>query len=99
MQPQRRHIVFIENVFDRALRNTGFTVDEFIGTDADHIGIFTKAITLANLQASLVFAAFARFSHDQRHNGDPPVRIVEKIVGIGGGENLDDKADIEFHAC
>jgi len=27
MQPRRRHIVFIENSFDRALRNTGFIVD------------------------------------------------------------------------
>ena len=96
MQPRRWHIVFIENGFDRALRNTGFTVDAFIGMDVDHIGILIKAITWANLQASLVFAAFARFSHDHRHNGDPPVRIVENRVGTGGGENLDDKADIKF---
>ena len=96
MQPRRWHIVFIENGFDGALRNTGFTVDAFIGMDVDHIGILIKAITWANLQASLVFAAFARFSHDHRHNGDPPVRIVENRVGTGGGENLDDKADIKF---
>jgi hypothetical protein len=68
---RRWHIVFIENGFDRALRNTGFTVDAFIGMNVDHIGILIKAITWANLHASLIFAAFARFSHDHRHIGDP----------------------------
>jgi len=53
------------------------TVDAFIGMNVDHIGILIKAITWANLQASLIFAAFARFSHDHRHHGDPSVRIVE----------------------
>ena len=96
MQPRRRHIVFIENGFDRALRNTGFTVNAFIGMDVDHISILIKAIGWANLQASLVFAAFARLSYDHRHIGDPQVRIVENSVGTGGGENLDDKADIKF---
>jgi hypothetical protein len=76
MLPRRWHIVFIEYGFDRALRNTGFTVDAFIGMDVDHLGILIKAITRANLQASLIFAAFAWFSHDHRHNGDPQVRIV-----------------------
>ena len=96
MQPRRWHIVFIENGFDRALRNTGFTVDAFIGMDVDHIGILIKAIGWANLQASLVLAAFAWLSYDHRHIGDPQVRIVENRVGTGGGENLDDKADIKF---
>ncbi len=96
MQPRRWHIVFIENGFDRALRNTGFTVDAFIGMDVDHVGILIKAITWANLQASLVFAAFAWLSYDHRHIGDPQVRIVENRVGTGGGENLDDKADIKI---
>lgn len=96
MQPRRWHIVFIENGFDRALRNTGLAVDAFIGMDVDHVGILVKAIGWANLQASLIFAAFAWFSHDHRHNGDPPVRIVENRVGTEGGENLDDKADIKI---
>lgn len=96
MQPRRWHIVFIENGFDRALRNTGFTVDAFIGMNVDHISILIKAITWANLQASLVFAAFAWLSYDHRHIGDPHVRIVENRVGTGGGENLDDKADIKI---
>lgn len=96
MQPRRRYIVFIKNGFDRALRDTGFTVDAFIGMDVDHFGILIKAIGWANLQASLVFTAFARFSHYHRHNGDPPVRIVDNRVGTGGGENLDDKADIKL---
>lgn len=64
--------------------------------DVDHIGILIKAIGWANLQASLVFAAFAWLSYDHRHIGDPQVRIVENRVGTGGGENLDDKADIKF---
>lgn len=64
--------------------------------DVDHIGILIKAIGWANLQASLVFAAFAWLSYDHRHIGNPHVRIVENRVGTGGGENLDDKADIEF---
>jgi hypothetical protein len=71
MQPRRWHIVFIENGFDRALWNTGFAVDAFIGVDVDHIGILIKAITWANLQTSLVFAAFAWLSYDHRHIGDP----------------------------
>lgn len=71
MQPWRRHIVFIENGFDRALRNAGFTVDAFIGMDVEHIGILIEAIGWANLQARLVFAAFAWLSHDHRHIGDP----------------------------
>lgn len=96
MQPRRWHIVFIENGFDRALRNTGFAVDAFIGMNVDHIGILIKAITWANLQASLVFAAFAWLSYDHRHIGDPQVRIVENRVGTGGGENLDGKADIKI---
>ena len=96
MQPRRRNIVFIENGFDRALRNTGFAVDAFIGMDVDHIGILVKAIGWANLQASLIFAAFAWFSHDHRHNRDPQVRIDGNILGTGGGENLDDKADIKL---
>ena len=64
--------------------------------DVDHISILIKAITWANLQASLIFAAFAWLSYDHRHIGDPQVRIVENRVGTGGGENLDDKADIKF---
>jgi hypothetical protein len=96
MQPRRRHIVFIENGFDRALGNTGFTVNAFIGMDVDHIGILIKTINRANLQASFIFTAFARFSHDHRHNGNPSVRIMENRAGTEGGENLDDKADIEF---
>ncbi len=85
----------MENGFDRALRNTGFTVDAFLRMNVDHVRIFIKALAGANLQASLIFAAFARFSHDHRHNGDPPVRIIGSRVGTGGGENLDDKADIK----
>jgi hypothetical protein len=77
MQPRRRHVVFIENGFDWALWNTGRAVDAFIGINVDPIGILMKTITGANVQASLVFAAFAWFSHDHRHNGDPPIRIVE----------------------
>lgn len=96
MQPRRWHIVFIENGFDRALRNTGFTVDAFIGMNVDHISILIKTIGWANLQASLVFAAFAWLSYDHRHIGDPQVRIVENRVGTGGGENLDDKADTKI---
>ena len=96
MQPRRRHIVLVENGFDRALRNTGFTVDAFIWVDVDHVRVFVKAIAWANLQASLIFAAFARFSHDHRHNRVPPVRIVGNKAGTGGGENLDNKADSEF---
>lgn len=96
MQPRRRHIVFIKNGFDRALRNTGFTVDTFIWVDVDHVRVFVEAIAWANLQASLIFAAFARFSHDHRHNRVPPVRIVGNKAGTGGGENLDNKADSEF---
>jgi hypothetical protein len=67
----------MENGFNRAFRNTGFTVDAFIGMNVDHIRILIKALAWANTQASLIFAAFARFSHDHRHNGDPPVRMVE----------------------
>jgi RNA polymerase sigma factor (sigma-70 family) len=96
MQPRRRHIVFIENGFDGALRNTGFTIDAFIWVDVDHVRVFVKAIAWANLQASLIFAAFARFSHDHRHNRVPPVRIVGNKAGTGGGEKLDNKADSEF---
>lgn len=96
MQPRRWHIVFIENGFDRALKNTGFTVDALIGMNVDHIGILIKALTWANLHASLIFATFARFSHDHRHIGDPQVRIVENRVGTEGGENLDDKTDIKI---
>lgn len=96
MQPRRRHIVFVENSFDGALRNTGFTVDAFIWVDVDHVGVFVEAIAWANLQASFIFAAFAWFSHDHRHNRVPPVRIVGNKTGTGGGENLDNKADSEF---
>ena len=64
--------------------------------DVNHIGVLIKAIAWANLQASFIFAASAWFSHYHRHNGDPPVRIVENRAGSGGGENLDDKADSEF---
>jgi len=96
MQPRRWHIVFIENGFDRALRNTGFTVYAFIWVDVDHVRVFVKAIAWANLQASLIFAAFARFSHDHRHNRVPPVRIVGNKAVTEGGENLDDKADIKI---
>jgi len=85
MPPRRRHIVFVENGFDRALRNAGLTVDAFIGMNVDHFGILIKALTRANLQASLVFAAFARLSYDHRHIGDPQVRIVENRVGTEGG--------------
>ena len=81
MQPRRRYIVFMENSFDRALGNTGFTVDAFIWMDVDHVRVLIKAIAWANLQASLIFAAFAGFSHDHRHNGDPPVRIGEYKTG------------------
>ncbi|MFN9911275.1 MAG: protein kinase domain-containing protein [Pirellulaceae bacterium] len=63
--------------------------------DVDHIGILIKAIGWANLQASLVYAAFAWLSYDHRHIGDSPVIIVRNRVGTGGGENLDDKADIK----
>jgi len=96
MQPRRRHIVFIENGFDGALRNTGFTIDAFIWVDVDHVRVFVEAIAWANLQASLIFAAFARFSHDHRHNRVPPVRIVGNKADTDGGENLDSKADSEF---
>jgi len=71
MQPRRRHIVFVENGLDRALGNTGFAVDAFIGMDVNHIGVSIQAIAGANLQARLIFAAFARFSHDHRHIGAP----------------------------
>ena len=96
MQPRRRHIVFVENSFDGALRNTGFTVDAFIWVDVDHVRVFVKAIAWANLQANPIFAALARFSHDHRHNRVPPVRIVGNKAGTGGGEKLDNKADSEF---
>jgi len=71
MQQLRRHIVFVEYGVDRALGNTSFAVDAFIGMDVNHIGVLIKAIAGANLQAGLIFAAFARFSHDHRHNGVP----------------------------
>lgn len=96
MQPRRRNIVFVENGFDGALRNTGFTVDTFIWMDVDHVRVFVEAIAWANLQASFIFAAFAWFSHDHRHNRVPPVRIVGNKTGTGGGENLDNKADSDF---
>jgi RNA polymerase sigma factor (sigma-70 family) len=86
----------MENGFDRALRNTGFTVYTLIWMDIDHVCVLIKALAGANFQASLVFAAFAWFSYDYRHNGDPPVRIVVNKAGTGGGENLDNKADNEF---
>lgn len=86
----------MENCFNRALRNTGFTVDALVGMNVDHFGILIKALTWANLQASLVFAAFARFSHDHRHNRVPSVRIVGNKTGTEGGKKLDDKADIKF---
>ena len=76
MQPRFRYIVFVKNGFDRALRNTGATVDAFIWVDVDHVAVLIKAIGWANLQASLIFTAFAWFSHDHRHNGNPLVRIV-----------------------
>jgi DNA-directed RNA polymerase specialized sigma24 family protein len=95
-QPRRRHLVFIENGFDRALRNTGFTVDTFNWVDVDHVRVLVEAIAWANLQASFIFAAFARFSHDHRHNRVPPVRIGENKAGTDGGENLDNKADSEL---
>src|SRR5690606_9529363 len=41
-------------------------------------------------------AAFAGFSHDYRHNGDPPVKMLGIRAGTGGGENLDHKADIKL---
>jgi hypothetical protein len=44
MQPRRRHIVFIKHGFDRALRNTGFTVDTFIWVD----GLGPPGATLSN---------------------------------------------------
>ena len=96
MQPWRRHIVYMENGFDGTLRYAGFTVDAFIWMDVDHICVLIKAFTWANFQAGLIFAASAWFSHDYRHNGDPPVRIVRNKAGTGGGENLDNKADNEF---
>jgi hypothetical protein len=71
----------MENSFDRALRNAGFTVDALIGMNVDHIGILIKALTWANLQTSLVFAAIAWLCYDHRHIGDPQVRIVEKQSG------------------
>jgi eukaryotic-like serine/threonine-protein kinase len=96
MFPRRRHIVFKENGFDRAFRNTGFTVNAFIGMDVDHVCVLIETITWTNLQASLILAAFAWFSHDHRHNGDSPVRIVRNKTGTGGGEDLDNKADSQF---
>lgn len=86
----------MENGFDRALGNTGFAVDTFIWVDVDHVCVLIKAFTWANFQASLVFAAFAWFGHNYRHDGDPPVRIVGNKAGTGGGENLNNKADNEF---
>ncbi len=42
MQPRCRHIVVIENGFNRALGNAGLTVDAMVGMDVDHVCIFKK---------------------------------------------------------
>ncbi len=96
MQPWSRYVVFVENGIDRALGNTGFTVDAPFWMDVDHVGVLVKALGWANPQARLVFAAFAWFGYDHRHSGDPRVRIISSSVGTNGGENLNDKADNDF---
>ncbi|MGN6547083.1 MAG: protein kinase domain-containing protein [Aureliella sp.] len=63
--------------------------------NVNHLGIFIEALAWANGQARLVFATFARLGDDHRHFGHSPDRIVKTGLGTGGGENLDEKADIE----
>lgn len=70
----------MENGVDWALGDTGPAIDAVVRMNVNHGSILIKAIHWANLQASLVFTAFAGFCHDHRHNRDPPVRIVANKV-------------------
>ena len=96
VEPLHRNVVFIEDRIHRALGNARFAINALVWINIDHFGVLIEAINWADFQAGFVFAAFARFSHDQRHNYDSPDRIVENRVGTNGGENLDEKADIEL---
>ena len=96
IEPLNKNVVFIENRFHRALGNARLAINALVWINVNHLGVLIEAINWANFQAGFVFAAFARFGHDQRHDYDSPDRIVENRVGTNGGENLDEKADIEL---
>ena len=96
IEPLHRNVVLIKDRFHRALGNARFAINALVWININHLGVLIEAFGWENFQARFVLAAFTRFSHDHRHNYDSPDRIVENRVGTYGGENLDEKADIEL---
>jgi hypothetical protein len=64
------HIVFMKNGFDGTFRNTGFTVDAFVGMNIDHLVFtdFIKTFDWANDNAISVATAITRFGNNVSHD-------------------------------
>ncbi len=65
--PLFRHVVFVEDRFDRALGHAGFAVDAFVRMDVENLLAFVEALHRANHHTIGVLAAKARFANDVRH--------------------------------
>jgi hypothetical protein len=65
--PFFRHVVFVEDGFDRALGHARFAIDALIGVDVENLLPFVEALHGANDHAIGVLASKARFANDVRH--------------------------------
>ena len=65
--PLFRQVVFVENGFDRTLRDAGFTIDAFIRVNVEHLFTLVKAFDRAHDHAVGVLAGKAGFGNDMSH--------------------------------
>ena len=65
--PGLRHVVFVKNGLDEALRDAGLAVDAIVGCDVEHPVPLAEAVARADDNAIGIFAIDARLGHDKSH--------------------------------
>ncbi len=68
-----RDVILVENGFDWALRDAGFTIDTFIRIDVQHRFAFVEAFDGANDNAIGISAAITGLGDDMSHFKTPDV--------------------------